>query len=226
MTSAPWVALLVGGLLAGGIALLALARLRRGDHRRVDDDVTAPPPRNAWLVPTTVVFGALVALERSTQKAHVLLVILLVVMVGLLGVLSAIDIDVHRLPNSFTRPMALGTAVVLTALAALTGDWTSWRRALLAGLLLGAVYLVLAFLGGATGMGMGDVKLAPTLGMLLGQLSWSSVLIGTAAAFIAGGVFAAALLLLGRADRKTAMPFGPAMALGAVIVWVLPPLTL
>jgi leader peptidase (prepilin peptidase)/N-methyltransferase len=66
-------------------------------------------------------------------------------------------------------------------------------------------------------MGMGDVKLAAVLGLYLGFLGWGNLLVGAFAAFLFGGLFGLALMLARRAGRKTAIPFGPWMILGA---WV------
>jgi leader peptidase (prepilin peptidase)/N-methyltransferase len=66
-------------------------------------------------------------------------------------------------------------------------------------------------------MGLGDVKLAGVLGMYLGYLGWAQLAVGVAGAFLLGGVFGIMLMLLGRAGRKTAVPFGPWMLLGAWI---------
>ena len=73
-----------------------------------------------------------------------------------------------------------------------------------------------------SGMGLGDVKLAASLGTLLAWFSWRLLLAGGLAGFLLGGVFAGALLVSRRADRKQAIPFGPFMIAGAVLavlVW-------
>jgi leader peptidase (prepilin peptidase)/N-methyltransferase len=62
---------------------------------------------------------------------------------------------------------------------------------------------------------MGDVKLAAVLGLYLGFLGWGNLLVGAFAAFVFGGVFGVVLMLIRRAGRKTAIPFGPWMILGA-----------
>ena len=93
-------------------------------------------------------------------------------------------------------------------------------RALLAALVLFAAYLVLRMLS-AGGVGGGDVKLAAVIGLHLGWLGWGSVLVGTLAGFVLGGVFAAGMLLVRRADRRSAIPFGPWMLAGAWVAIVL-----
>ena len=65
------------------------------------------------------------------------------------------------------------------------------------------------------GMGGGDVKLAGVIGIYLGWVGWGALAVGAFAAFVFGGVFGIALMLRRRAGRKTAIPFGPWMILGA-----------
>jgi leader peptidase (prepilin peptidase)/N-methyltransferase len=64
-------------------------------------------------------------------------------------------------------------------------------------------------------MGLGDVKLAGVLGIALGWVGWGAVVVGGFAAFLLGGVFGIALMVTRRAGRRTGIPFGPWMILGA-----------
>ena len=64
-------------------------------------------------------------------------------------------------------------------------------------------------------MGLGDVKLAGILGMYLGYLSWEHLLLATLATFVLGGAYGIALIALRRATRKSHIPFGPFMVVGA-----------
>src|SRR5690606_11872627 len=81
---------------------------------------------------------------------------------------------------------------------------------------LWAAYHAMAFLYPG-GMGFGDVKLAGVLGMYLGFLGWGPLLVGAFAAFLLGGLFALGLVVTRKANRKSGIPFGPWMLVGA---WV------
>jgi leader peptidase (prepilin peptidase) / N-methyltransferase len=132
-----------------------------------------------------------------------------------LGVLLArIDLAVHRLPDLLTLPAAAGTAALLGCAALLPGHGGSYGRALLGGLALAAAYVAL-FLINPAGLGFGDVKLAPTLGLALGWYGWDALFTGTVIGFVLGALVGLALLAAGRATRKTPIPFGPFMLLGA-----------
>jgi len=128
--------------------------------------------------------------------------------------LALIDLDTRRLPNVIVVPSLVAGTVLLATAALLRGDLAALAGAALGGAGLFALYLVLALVSRG-GMGMGDVKLAAVLGLYLGFLGWGNRLVGAFAAFVFGGVFGLALMLVRRAGRRTAIPFGPWMILGA-----------
>lgn len=133
--------------------------------------------------------------------------------------LALIDLDVRRLPDAVVLP---SYPVLLCLLALATWDpggaahWTALLRAAAGGAILFAFYFVLMVVREG-GMGFGDVKLAGLLGLALGWLGWGSLIVGAFAAFVLGGTFSVALLIMGLARGKTAIPFGPWMILGAFV---------
>ncbi|OZB47239.1 MAG: prepilin peptidase [Cellulomonas sp. 14-74-6] len=133
--------------------------------------------------------------------------------------LSLIDLDTHRLPDAIVLP-SIGVGVVLLALASFNpGGPTQWGalvRAVVGGAAMFAMYFVVKFVH-PRGMGFGDVKLAALLGLYLGWFSWASLVVGWFAAFLLGGAFSIGLLVLGRANRGTSIPFGPWMIAGAAV---------
>jgi leader peptidase (prepilin peptidase)/N-methyltransferase len=127
----------------------------------------------------------------------------------------AIALAVMRLPDKIVLP-SYAVALVLLAPAVIADrSWHGAVRGLIAAVLLYAFYWFLAVLPG--GMGGGDVKLAPLLGLYLGWLGWNSVAIGAFAGFLLGGVFGALLMVLKLATRKSRIPFGPYMLAGAFL---------
>ncbi|WP_405806381.1 prepilin peptidase [Streptomyces sp. NBC_00210] len=129
--------------------------------------------------------------------------------------LAVVDRTVHRLPDQLTLPLAAAAAALLGLAALLPGAAGSWPAALLGGLVLGAAYLVL-FLIHPNGMGFGDVKLALSLGVVLGWYGWTVLFFGAFAGFLLGSLYGLGLMALRRAGRKTAIPFGPFMIVGAL----------
>jgi leader peptidase (prepilin peptidase) / N-methyltransferase len=130
--------------------------------------------------------------------------------------LGVIDLQHRLLPNRVVVP-ALGIAVGLLLLAAAAEqDWAGLLRAGLGGVVLFAVFLVLALIA-PSGLGMGDVKLAALLGLYLGWVGWHAVVIGAAGGFVVQAVVALSLLATRRIGLRGELPFGPAMLLGAAV---------
>lgn len=133
--------------------------------------------------------------------------------------LALIDIDTHRLPNAIvlpSYPMVLALLALASANPGGASDWAALLRSVIGGAALFGVYLLIVLVY-PSGMGFGDVKLAGVLGLVLGWIGWGALVVGWFAAFLVGGVFGIALIVVGRAGRKTAIPFGPWMLLGAWI---------
>jgi leader peptidase (prepilin peptidase) / N-methyltransferase len=137
--------------------------------------------------------------------------------------LAFIDLDHRRLPDSIVLPSYLVVAVLLTIGSVASRDWWALARAAISAAALFAVFFAIAF-AYPGGMGFGDVKLAGLLGGLLGYLSWSALVVGGFAGFALGAVAGVLVLALGGGGRKTAIPFGPFMILGALVAlfWVTP----
>ncbi len=130
--------------------------------------------------------------------------------------LFTIDLDRQRLPFAIT-----GVVSVLVVLA-LVGDVVigSADLRLVPLISLGVWFAVYAGVWLATagrGMGLGDVALAPLLGLALGWLGWGPSLSGLLGGFVVGATVGAALLLRGRAGRRTRVPHGPFMLAGSAL---------
>ncbi|MFC8533927.1 prepilin peptidase [Streptomyces sp. NPDC057249] len=204
----------LGAARCGGCAEGAVAAVRTGTPG-ADPAEDAPTPRYAphRLAPLVTAL-ACAALAWATGTRPELAAWLLLAPVAVL--LASIDHRVHRLPDGLTLPAAAAAAVLLGLAALLPEHAGSWLSALLGGLALGAFYFLL-FLINPRGMGFGDVKLALSLGTVLGWYGWAVVFAGGFAGFLFGAVYGAALVALRRADRRTGIPFGPFMIAGAFL---------
>jgi leader peptidase (prepilin peptidase)/N-methyltransferase len=151
------------------------------------------------------------------MSLHAVAVLIVHLALAAVGVwLVVIDARTHRLPNRIVLP-TLGALIVLVVVEALaTGGSGRMLRALLGALVLGAFYAVM-HLASRQGMGGGDVKLAAVIGLVLAWHGWWTLLLGSAAAFLLGALFALVLMILRRANRSTRIAFGPWMILGAIL---------
>ena len=130
--------------------------------------------------------------------------------------LSVIDLEHFLLPNRIVYPLAVATIVLLALAAAGDDAWTAFGRALLGGV-VAMVALGLLHLVSPRSMGFGDVKLAFVLGLVLGWLGWSELVLGLFCGFLAGAVVGLALIVLRHRGRKDHLPFGPFLAFGTLI---------
>jgi leader peptidase (prepilin peptidase)/N-methyltransferase len=170
-------------------------------------------PASSGLVTTGPDLAAASRASTPTAVTVIALVALLYLMAISIA-LALIDVQVHRLPNAIVLPAYPVLAALLVAGSAVSGDWTALGRAGIGLVVLGGAYLLLA-LAVPGGMGLGDVKLAGVLGMVLAYLGWGPLAVGASAAFLLGGTFAIGLLVSGRARRGSGVPFGPWMLGGA-----------
>jgi leader peptidase (prepilin peptidase)/N-methyltransferase len=132
--------------------------------------------------------------------------------------LVIIDLRHHRLPREITYTTTAACALVL-GIDARSGANTT--EMLLAALLGAAIYVAaLAVISLATGgsIGAGDVRLGILLGTVLGYRAAVRAGWGLATGFGIAALVGFLLLVMQRIDRRASIPFGPALAAGAVTV--------
>lgn len=130
--------------------------------------------------------------------------------------LVVVDLEHQRLPDAIVMPSLAAVVVLLGSAALLVGDWSRLVSTLGGGVALFAFYFLVVLIY-PRGMGGGDVKLAPLVGVALGFIGWSSLIVGAFAAFVLGALVGLALITARRATRRTGLPFGPYMIAGAWI---------
>jgi len=171
------------------------------------------PSRAALLAAVTVALFVGLAVRYDDSWV---LPAFLVLVAGLVA-LSVIDLEHFLLPNRIVYPLAVGTLALL-ALAAVGDDaWAAFGRAVLGGV-AATVTLGVLHLGAPRSLGCGDVKLAFVLGLVLGWLGWSELVLGLFCGFLAGAVVGIALIALRHRGRKDHLPFGPFLAFGTMVV--------
>jgi len=161
-------------------------------------------------VPSGVVAAAAIALAAAALIAYDLSgqAFVAALFAGVLVVLAAIDLEQRIIPNRIVVPA--GVVVLLGNIAAEPQRWKEWISAAVVSMLV-ALAVSLATRGG---VGMGDVKLAFLLGAGLGWDVVGAVIVAMLA------TFAVAVWILARRGlnaRKETIPFGPFLALGALV---------
>lgn len=129
--------------------------------------------------------------------------------------LSWIDLRTKRLPREITYATA-AVSVPLLVVAALVADEPRRIVHTFAGAGIALAAMGLVYVASRGGMGDGDVRLSPLLGAHLGWLGLGFVPVGLFLGFLSGAVVGVAGMAVGRADRRTQVPFGPFLAGGTL----------
>ena len=139
---------------------------------------------------------------------------------GAAVVLGAVDLAVHRLPDRVTYPAAAVCVAAFLVDAVVLGSWGALARALAAGAAAFAVATAVRVLA-PDGFGFGDVKLLGLLGLVLGWFGWGVLMAGVFLGLLTGAMVSLGLLATRRVGWRTAIPFGPPLLAGAVLVLAL-----
>jgi len=176
--------------------------LLRGHCRSCGEPISVRYPL-VELMTGLLCLGAVLAGRNTTEVALGIVLILLVVPIAL------IDLEHRIIPNRLTL---LGAVLALAIGTALDPGGEPAR--LIAAAAAGG-FLLIAALAYPGGMGMGDVKLAGMMGLFLGAAVAPALLI----ALVSGTALGVTIIARkgAQAGRKTAVPFGPFLALGAIV---------
>jgi len=204
------IVLLVAVLVGPWLARVAVRSAFR------DDTVVASPSRTVVM---TALFAGLLAeaveligLRPATAA--------LAWAAGAAVVLGAVDLASHRLPDRVTYPAYVVCAAALLVDAAVLDTWGAYLRAVAAGAVSFAVGVGAAAVS-PDGFGFGDVKLLGLLGLVLGWFGWGVLLTGLFLGLLTGALVSLVLLATRRAGWRTAIPFGPPLLAGGVLVLAL-----
>jgi leader peptidase (prepilin peptidase) / N-methyltransferase len=153
---------------------------------------------------------------------HPALLLTLLVFTWALVVATAIDLEHRIIPNRLTLRLPLVLLSLLVIVAAMDDAWGALVRGVITGIAIPLVMFVLSelfrLLRGKPGMGMGDVKLALSIGLVVGYLGGLEIVVFAYGTVISAVVIAIGLMLAGRARLATRIPFGPYLAVGCLLV--------
>jgi leader peptidase (prepilin peptidase)/N-methyltransferase len=162
-------------------------------------------PRYPLVEAGTALLCGLVVLAKGLDKDAVLPLVMVLLMVPV----TLIDLDHRIIPNTL---MILGAVLAPALVMVVEPD--AIVEHLIAGAAAGGFFL-LAVLAYPRGMGVGDIKLAGVLGLFLGRAVGPAMFIALVSGTVVGALIMARK---GVAEgRKTAVPFGPFLALGGVV---------
>ncbi len=214
------------GLLAHDLGVQALS-----DDTRLSPFAGTCPScdyRRGWLKPRCAECG------RSVSRELLLAIVIAGVAIGfhsvigptvllipylafltLSAALVITDIDEFRIVDRLNLPGTVLIIGLLAIAAAMQGSWSDLWRGLGGGGLYFAGTTLLFLIGRGRGFGAGDVKLSVQLGVFAAFIDWTTLGRAVFITAMLGGLYALALIVFGSAGRKTELPYGPPMILGA-----------
>jgi len=139
----------------------------------------------------------------------------LVLFAGLLA-LSCIDVERMVLPKRIVYPLTVLVAVLLLVAAAATGNWHDYEIAAICAVGWFIVFFALNYASPRI-LGFGDVRLSLVLGLSLGWLGISYVLLGFFAANLIGALVGIGLVATKHMERQSRLPYGIFLAAGCAV---------
>jgi len=163
--------------------------------------------------PLVELLNGLLALALFLRFGPTLAFLVLFLFCSALVVITFIDLEHQIIPDEISL-----SGIVIGFICSFFLPGHTWLNSLLGILLGGGSLLLVAYayqwLTGKEGMGGGDIKLLAMMGAFLG---WKSILFIIFASSLIGSVVGITIMLVQKKDSKLAIPFGPYLALGAVL---------
>ena len=188
---------------------------RLGTERDVIGDVRNFS-QSAVFVPAVAALGALAGVALLWRFDVSVELFAYALLTSALVAQSIVDAATHRLSRRITMSTILFGGPLLVIAAIVADDPGRLVVSFACTVLLFVVFLLLWVLSRG-GIGGGDVRLAIVMGMYLGWLGVSYVLVAVIVASVCGGIVALLLLVSRRATRTTRLAFGPYLALGTLV---------
>jgi leader peptidase (prepilin peptidase)/N-methyltransferase len=190
------------GFVAGGLGRVLLRRLSRG--------VRTP---FLWCECSVAALWAVVVCRVAAESLPVWWAAVPLLLGWLAVLLIACDVLAFRLPDALTLPAYPVALVVLAVAGCASGSPDMFVRAAVGAVVFAGTYALVRCVSWSA-MGPGDVKLAGSLGAVVGAVSVQAVLATMAAA--------ALLTVAASSGVRRAVPHGPAMLLPAWVITVYP----
>ncbi len=164
----------------------------------------------SWRYPLVEMLTGLGALSIFLKSGLTFETLIYFIFIACLIVITFIDLDHRIIPDVITLP---GIPVFLVMAPDVT------LKDSLIGLLIGggslwAVAFIYKLVTGKDGMGGGDIKLLAMMGVLIG---WQGVLFTIFLSSATGAITGLLVILVQKGNLKLAVPFGPFLAIGAIV---------
>ena len=141
--------------------------------------------------------------------------LLLIIFFSIIIIITFIDIDVQLIPNNLLIISILPIIAFI-----LINQSNSYLSHIIGAILLALLFLIIGYVGKliykVDSMGMGDVKYAGVIGLLLG---WEKGILVFVIAFFSAAVIIVIMLMYKKLSRKQRIPFGPFLSIACFVAF-------
>ncbi len=194
----------------------SMARSSPGETAVTSTAVTAPRITTGQWVALAAASGLLPAYVLHRVGWSIIALPPLLLLVGLVQ-LAYCDLTRRLLPKTLVYALSAAVIVSGVVIAGVTHEWQRLLVASLGGLAFFALFFVINLMN-PRWMAFGDVRLSLVVGFGLAWVSPIALLEGFFLANLAAAIVGFGLIALHRAERRSAVPFGLYLALGAALV--------
>lgn len=195
------------------VSWLTLKGRCRYCKERIDDNPVIEVVLPVVLVITYVFWP----LSISTGSDYALFGIWVLMMTCFVA-LAAYDFKWYLLPDKIVVPLTILSLIFVLFRSYISDDPTSIYQALAGGIVLAGFFLLLHVVSKGAWIGFGDVKLAVSLGLIAGSPLMAALIMFVAS--LSGTLSALPQLVSAKRMVKRAIPFGPHLLLGTLIVFM------
>jgi leader peptidase (prepilin peptidase)/N-methyltransferase len=140
--------------------------------------------------------------------------------VGGIVALAAVDLERYLLPRAILYPTLALVGALLVVAAAVTGRWGRLGVAVVCSAAAFLTFFAIHFVR-PRWLGFGDVRLAALLGLALGWMGPWYLVVAFLAANLIGAIVGVGLMIVGKASRTTALPYGVFLGVGSIFALLL-----
>ena len=138
------------------------------------------------------------------------------IIVSFLIIIFVYDLKHYIIPDRIIYP-AIIIAGIFNFQFLIFNQFSIFNFSILSALGASSFFLSLVLVSKGKWMGLGDVKLAFLMGLILG---WPNILLALFLSFFSGAVIGVGLIIFGKKGFKSQIPFGPFLAGSTILVWI------
>ncbi|MFH1781436.1 MAG: prepilin peptidase [Patescibacteria group bacterium] len=167
----------------------------------------------SWQYPVVELSTGLLFLLAFNFFLQPIILIYYLIIICLLIIIFVYDLKHYLIPDKIIYP-AIVIAGIFNLQPSIFNEFSIFKLSILSALGASGFFLLLVLATKGKGMGLGDVKLAFLMGLILG---WPGILLALFGAFLSGAIIGLALIFSGKKKLKSEIPFGPFLVVATVL---------